>query len=78
VSAVRPKSANMHGRAHVDGQRGSVVTNLTKVSEQRRDKLLLALLKTPPQPRAKRERDKSKAAYSDSLGPTKSGIKPEK
>jgi hypothetical protein len=28
--------------------------------DQRRDKLLLRLLKTPPQPRAKRERDKRK------------------
>ncbi len=27
--------------------------------EQQRDKLLLKLLKTPPQPRPKRERDKS-------------------
>ena len=28
-------------------------------TEQRRDELLLKLLKTPPQPRPKRERDKS-------------------
>jgi hypothetical protein len=31
-------------------------------SEQRRDKLLLRLLKTPPQPRPKRERSKAKPA----------------
>jgi hypothetical protein len=31
-----------------------------KESEQQRDKLLLALLKTPPQPRPKRERGKAK------------------
>jgi hypothetical protein len=31
-----------------------------KESEQWRDKILLALLKTPPQPRPKRERGKSK------------------
>jgi hypothetical protein len=35
-----------------------------KESEQRRDKLLLALLKTPPQPRPKRERDKAKPSQA--------------
>ena len=30
-----------------------------KPDEQQRDELLLRLLKTPPQPRPKRERDKS-------------------
>ncbi len=39
--------------------------NKNELSDQetaQRDKLLLRLLKTPPQPRPKRERDKSEAA----------------
>jgi hypothetical protein len=35
-----------------------------KESEQQRDKLLLALLKTMPQPRPKRVRDKAKLNYA--------------
>jgi hypothetical protein len=35
-----------------------------KESEKHRDKLLLALLKTPPQPRPKRERGNAKPAFT--------------
>ena len=64
MSAVRPKSAKDHGAAHVNGPRGGVVDNLTKESEQQRDRLLLALLKTPPQPRPKRQRAKAKPTHA--------------
>ena len=70
--AVRPKSAKAHVAAHVNGPRGSVVTNLTKVSEQQRDKLLLALLNTPPQPRPKRVRAKAKPIHAKRLAANKS------
>lgn len=51
----------------------------TKKTYQRRDALLLNLLKTPPQPRPKRERGKKKPRKQrgggqspDSSGPSKS------
>ncbi len=42
-----------------------------KESEQRRDKLLLALLKTPPQPRPKRVRAKAKLTHAKRDGANK-------
>jgi hypothetical protein len=41
---------------------------------QRRDRLLLRLLKTPPKPRPKRERDKGKPKASRSRGKAKAVI----
>jgi hypothetical protein len=62
VLAVRPKAAKAHVAAPVKAPRAQTVSQ--KDSEQQRDRLLLALLRTPPQPRPKRERDKAKLNYA--------------